>query len=450
MKAEIKDIENDTLSETGTVGTIIQHPDYILHSDFLKPKHFKDRSLATIYYVIETLYNKGIEEIDSFIITNEIFGNKKLKATYEEKGFKTEEKIIEYIEDLKLVSRSCIDEYKLIAKKVLTNSFKRDSVAKLIEIANNIASSTEELNITNRHMQTEINDFSRLYVSNDEVKKLGEKVDKIMDGIKRKWQRGFFGYPTIFSELDKYINYTEEDLVCYRAGAKSYKSILLMNQGITLACNGIPTMYIDTENSETLHTLRVLSYLTGIEFMKIRDGKLSIAEEKMIAEKVEFIKTLPYVHIYDNIANMDDMYTKARSLVIRNGLKVIIHDYLKNTKSNGDDYNALGDITMQLKNLCGDLKLAGITASQNNRGGELADSIKVLRYVSSMVKLEKKTKEDIITDGLDAGNMRLAVTDNRNGNSHAEGEFINLFADGDRCRLSVAKIATSEGLSPFN
>lgn len=452
MEVKIVDVEADIASETGVIGTILQHPEFIFHSDFLRSKHFTDPVLSTIYECVSRLYCSGVDDIDTFMVSNELMTDNKFKTILEQFGLKDIGIIADRLEDYKMVSRGSSEDYKALAKKVIGNAFKRDSAIKLVETANNIARSDEDINVLNRRLQTDISDFSSVYITNEEVKTLGEKADRIMNEIKMKQQRGFFGYPTMIPELNKYVSYTEEDLVCFQAKAKSYKSMFLMNQAITLAMNDIPTFYIDTENSETLHFMRALSFLTGIEFLRIRDGKLSDAEEKLIAEKVEMFKKVPYVHIYDNIADLDEIYTRARTLQIRMGLKVICHDYLKNTSSNTDDYNILGQNTMKLKNLCGDLKLAGITACQSNRNGDVGDSIKLLRYVSTMVKLERKSKEDIIKDGglQLAGNLRMSVTDNRNGNSHFEGEWINISANGDKCRLRQAKLATNSDSTPFD
>lgn len=445
MNVNIQDVKADIASETGVIGTILQHPEFVFHSDFLKSKHFTDPILSTLYECISRLYYSGINEIDTFMISNEIITDNKFRATFDQFHLNDIGVIVDRLEDYKLASRGDADDYKILAKKVIGNAFKRDATAKLVETANKIAKSDEDINVLNRKLQTDVSDFASVYITNEEIKTLGEKADKIMSEIKMKQQRGFFGYPTMIPELNKYVSYTEEDLICFQAKAKSYKSMFLMNQAITLAINDIPTFYIDTENSETLHFMRALSFLTGIEFLRIRDGKLSIAEEKLIAEKVDMFKKVPYVHVYDNVADLDEIYTKARTLQLKMGLKVICHDYLKNTSSNTDDYNVLGQNTMRLKNLCGDLKLAGITACQSNRSGEVGDSIKLLRYVSTMVKMERKTKEEIIKDGglHLAGNLKMSVTDNRNGNSHFEGEWINIYANGDKCRLKQAKIVNN-------
>lgn len=447
------ELPKDDLSERGVAATLIVHPTYIMKSDFLKPKNFINRELGAIYYIIDDLFKKGIkEEIDTFTILTEINNKSWIEKTFKEVNVKN---IPEYIDDLQLLARNTMEEYELIAKNVLSASFKRDAYIKLHSLGKEIVeNTTDDINEANYKLQSDISNFASIYISNKEIKTLGERADEIWNNIQKKRQTGFFGYPSKFSKLNEFATYEPTELVLIGASAKVGKSQVLMNEALHKAMSGIPTLYIDTELSTENQFLRILANLTGIENRRIKEGKTSIEEEKLIKEQIINIKKLPYTHIYMPNISMDQVYMDARQLKITQGLQFIVFDYIKYTNSltNEKEHQALGSITDALKNrICGELNIAGLTSAQLDRAGtKISDSSKVERYASTICYLHRKTTDEILQDGKECGNMKLTVSFNRNGSMTEENQYINLYMNGDLCRVSQAKIPfTDHNQSPF-
>jgi replicative DNA helicase len=142
------ELPKDTISETGVIGTLLMHPEYIYMSDFLKPNQFYNRELASVYYVIKNLKDKGIKEIDNFLIIAEIEGNNSIKSVINEYSNISSD-LCSWLDDLKVVARTDVESYELIAKKVVSNAFKRDSYIKLRELANEVLESKEDINAIN-------------------------------------------------------------------------------------------------------------------------------------------------------------------------------------------------------------------------------------------------------------------------------------------------------------
>ena len=136
-----------------------------------------------------------------------------------------------------------MEEYELLAKNILSASFKRDSYIKLHMMSKEILDSTEDINTVNYKMQNDISKFASIYICNKEIKTLGERADEIWAGIQAKRATGFFGYPSKFSELNKYTTYEPTELVLICASSKVGKSQVLMNEALHKASNGIPTLY---------------------------------------------------------------------------------------------------------------------------------------------------------------------------------------------------------------
>jgi replicative DNA helicase len=446
------DLPKDIASETGVIGSILMHPEYILKVSYLQPRMFYNRELGCIYYIITNLFNKKILEIDNFLILTEINSNKGFKEIFDK--LENVNDIVEYLDSLKLVGRNSIEEYELLTKKVITVSFKRESYIKLHTLSKEIINTEEDINKTNFKLQQEIANFSKVYICNQEVKTLGEQADKIWEDIMLKRQTGFFGFPSKFPELNKYATYEKTELFLYAAPAKTAKSQILSNEAWSLAMNGVPSLYIDRELSTENHMLRMLAFLTGIPNRKIKMGELSLKEEKLIKEKIEYIKTLPYTHIYKPISDMGEMYMTIKGLKLKNGTEFLVYDYVKaNDGSDGDkEYQKLGKLTDWLKNdIAGSLDLAVLGACQMDRGGtKIADSTKIERNCSTLAYVTRKTKEEILQDTSDAGNLKFKIPFNRNGAIMEDDEYINLVLNGDLCRIEQAKIPfTNNGVLPY-
>ena len=77
--AELSDIQ----SESGVIGTLIYHPEFISHTDYLKPNHFFGTENGCIYWSIQELYKEGITNIDAYNISNKIQSHRGVQKTIE-------------------------------------------------------------------------------------------------------------------------------------------------------------------------------------------------------------------------------------------------------------------------------------------------------------------------------------------------------------------------------
>lgn len=434
------ELPKDENIEKSMIGTLLIHPEFILKFEYIKPKFFYNRDLGCIYHVINSLYNESIVEIDNFLIANEIEGNKNFKEVFENSGIKNIDK---HIEELRLLGRSTIEEYEYMCKKVITMAFKRESFIKLNEISKDILSTDEDINNINYNLQQSVANFSKIYISNDEIKSLGEQADSIWEGIISKRNSGFFGLPSKFEELNKYLTYEKTELVLISAPKKTGKSNILSNEAWHKAINGVPTLYIDREMSTENHMLRMLAFLSGIENRRLKSGELSVKEEMLVREKLKLIKTLPFYHTYEPLANLNELYMKTKSLQLKHGVEFLVYDYVKANQGGDSDkeYQVLGRQTDWLKNeIAGSLNLACLGSAQmDDSGKKVADSQKIERNCSSSIHVVRKTMEEIAIDGRDSGNLKMMVKFNRNGAMTEEDEYINLYLNGNIATVSQAK-----------
>jgi len=436
--AELSDIQ----SESGIIGTLIYHPEFVLHTEYLQPGYFYSVENGCIYWAIQQLYNDGITNIDAYNISNKIQSNNAVHKTVEKYNMPS---VQEFIELYKETARHTLEEYRMLANNVVTLAFKRDLVKTLNEVQAKCRSADYDLDKLNNAVYSELDRLTQKYMVNEEVSTLGNQIDDIWDEIvSRRTSDGTYGIPSKYPAFMDYFTYEPGELVVIQAKYKQGKSVFLMNEVMHKLKNGVPCLVVDTEMPTRLYVERLLSHLTGIEMKRIKNGNYSDEEAQKIIQWRDWLKEQPFVHLYEpNITN-EKLYSICKMLKRKIGLTFVVFDYLKsNETSTGDNYNVLGAKCDFLKNnVAGELDLAVLAACQLNRNGEVADSIKINRYLSVGIKWEYKTQEMMAKDGMQCGNSFAKIYVNRLGRQMQEDdeeEYIDFIFDGDRMTIIEAE-----------
>jgi replicative DNA helicase len=426
---EISDIQ----SESGVIGTLIYHPEYILHSDFLKPNYFVGKENGSIYWAIQELYREGITTIDAYNLSNKLHSNKAVEKTLEKYNIPSVE---EFIELYKETARDSIEEYKSLAQTVTALSFKRSMIKTLNQVEKLCFDKGCSLDKLSNDVYQKLDDLTQEYVTTTEVQTLGEQIDDIWQEIEsRRTEDGGYGIPSKYNIFNEYFTYEPTELVVVQAKYKRGKSILLMNEVVHKLKNGVPTLVIDTEMRTRLYTERLISHITGIEIKRVKNGRYSDEEAQKIKECIAWIKEQPFVHIYDPDITNEKIYSYCKMLKYKMGLTFFVFDYIKsNETSTSDNYNILGAKCDFLKNrIAGDLELAVLSACQLNRQGEVADSDKINRYLSVGIKWGIKPEERLVKDGRECGNAYAKIYPNRLGEQMLEDDeedYLDFYFDG--------------------
>lgn len=234
--------------------------------------------------------------------------------------------------------------------------------------------------------------------------------------------------------LNQYVQIEKGELAIFAAEAKQGKSMMLLNCAVDLLKQGYSVFYIDSELNSRMFACRLIAHLTGIEFSRVRSGRYSDAERQRIDQALAWMKTRKFTHRYMPMFDAQSIYSATKKIKHSQGLDAIIIDYFKG-KGDGDafaSYQELGRLVDMVKNqICGDLGIAGIGAAQATATGKVADSAKIGRNASSIMVIQDKTPEEIMTDGPECGNKKLRVVLNRNGMQMAAGEYIDLQFNGN-------------------
>lgn len=446
---DIFDKLSDTQSEAGIIATLVYHPEFILHSDYLKAGYFYHKDNGCIYWAINELYKKGVENIDAFNITSMLQSNRGVARQIEKVNMPPME---EYINLCKDAARHTLAEYQLLVVNVVTLSFKRDLYKTLGELQSITVNTDDTLSKLSSKVYGELEKLTGKYIFDNDTLMFGEKVGNLWKEVcERRTGNGLFGIPSKFPRLTKYFSYETGELVMVSGKKKRGKSAFMLNEAIHKIQNGVPTVYFDTEMNDRLFYIRMLSNLTGIEQAKIKSGNFGAEEQELINKTNEWIKKQPFVHKFIPTITNEEIYQTCKILKYKMGLQFVIYDYFKSSeRESNTQYNDLGAKCDFLKNnIAGELDLAVLAGAQLNRQDEVADSDKLERYASVSIKWRNKTAEEIQNDGKECGNFALSVMLNRLGEQMFDDEYIDFNFAGSIMRIEEAKRQHSEEEPPF-
>lgn len=428
----------DAQSESGIIGTLLCHPDYIAYSDHLKPEYFYEVEARSWYWAFKELYEKGITNFDSYNISAKLKSDEKVSRNLESVNLPSVEECMELYKE---VARHTPQEYIELADVVVSLSFKRNLVDKLKEIETMCQDKSVDLESLSTITYSELDALTDEYVCNGEIAVIGDKIDSIWDDIE---QTAKDGVESKYKSFTDYFRYEPGELVCLQARKKQGKSMFLLNETVHMIRLGLPTLVYDSEMNDRLYTIRLLSHLTGIPQHKISRKTYSPEEYEKIQRQKEWIKKQPLVHIYDPGMSMDKLYSICRSLQNSMGLSFVVYDYLKSNRgTTGENYNALGAMADYLKNnIAGKLNLPVLAAAQLNRNNETADSEKINNYSSVGIKWGRKSLDMVAKDGTECGNAYAKVFFNRIGDFMAdddEEDYLDFYFDGATATIVEAK-----------
>jgi replicative DNA helicase len=433
---------SDTQAEAGIIATLIDKPTYFLHSEQLKPNHFYNKDTACLYWGIGELVKQGVDNIDSFNLTEIINSNEGMKNTFNKFGIDLDN----YINLSKNIKRDTLEEYKILVNRILALAFKRE-LHKQLKSFDNVCTDINQDNITDlsNNIYNTVNKLNEQYVINDDIKLIGEVIDDIWKEIEERSSKGVVGIKPKIELLSNYFTYENGELVLLQARMKQGKSAYMLNETFYQLKQGYNVAYFDTEMPSRQFIERALAHLTGVEVRKIKNGSYSPTEADLLKDALAWFKKQKFVHLYKPQWTAETIYSTAKVLQYKMGLNFLIFDYIKNNSGNASEVaNKLGEQIDYLKNyVAGNMNIPVLAAAQLGRSGEVADSDKLDRYTSVTVKWIKKDKDEIMGDWKKVGNYKLNVKYNRLGELMDEDDWIDVVFNGNIMDIHQAEIQHS-------
>lgn len=442
---------SDYKAEAGVISTLVYHPEFILHSNYLHERYFYNVDNACIYWAIKELFSQKITNITALNIEQMLDSNKAVRKKIQEYNLPS---IQEYIDLCFNTKRDSVEEYLLLVNRVVEFAFKRDFYKKANDWQRLCLDDDIHLDDMSNTVYKELNDMTTSFVTDGEITTFGSKIKDIWKKIKEKKDRGeSYGLPSFFPSINDFFTYEETELVVVEARMKKGKSWLAMIEALHKAMNGVPTFVQDSEMSDENWYVRALSYLSGIPVSRIKNCILTKEEESKIDETNDYLEKLPLFHNFDPYITKERFYSICAQKKIEMGLKFVVWDYIKCDDSilNSAERSAyMAGVANWLKNIiAGDLKMSVLAFCQLNRSNEVAESDGIEKYCSVAVKWEEKTNEEIIADGKECGTHKLTVKLNRLGKQHmGESDYIDMMFTTGRVGIKEAKQHIES--TPFN
>lgn len=424
-------------SEAGILATLVRHPEFCFHSEFLLPNHFTDNDNKVLYIAITDLAKKGVTKIDPYNIM-ELFNS--IPALQKISLNISVGRVQEFVEMSEVIARSSIEEYKILVNNVMEMAFRRDAYQALKDCENMCFNRSIE-NLEERIYQ-KVDGVMTEFSAKDEIPEYKDVIDQYWDEIQKRQESGYAGIKFKFPALNDYATLEAGELFLFAGKAKQGKSMMLLNCAVDLMRQGKSILYIDSELSTRLYTARLLSHITGIKYKDITAGNYTEEQGKAISDAIAWLKQQKFTHIYMPIFDVETVYTTVKKVFHTQGVDVLIIDYFKGS-GDGDafsNYLELGKFVDCVKNkCCGDMNIIGLGAVQATDTGRIADSAKIARNASTIALIENKHPDEIEADGPECGNRKLRIIFNRNGAQMTDGEYIDLQFDGDRVSYEQAQ-----------
>lgn len=420
----------DNKAEAVVISTLLYHPEFLAHSSSLRERCFYNMDNKLMFWAISKLFKEQhVSQIGALELENVINSNGSVRKEWQKcNNVKSTQEYIDFANNSKTDD---VQAYKMYVKRLLDLSVARDIIQNCEATASYVMANNDAgVEKLSSKVYKDIQDIVTQYITHDEVSTIGKIGTKIWDDIqKRKAAGEMNGFPSIFPTLKSYFIYQKQEMVLVGARMKTGKSIFGMLEALNAAQHGIQTLVYDSEMSDKLFYLRVLSHYTGIPPLRLENEQLTGDENLLVENAMKAIEKLPLTHVFNPSMNMDQLYSLCYQQKIQNGLEFVIYDYIKG----GDEVeasrrsNQMGAMTDFLKNkIGGELDLAVLAFAQVGRSGEIAESDAIERYCSVSCNLFKKTPEQILEDGADCGTMGLLVKLNRLGPSMMESEYLDL------------------------
>ena len=351
-------------AEKSVLGSILLDRDALIEvSGWLLPTHFYDERHIAIYETILELFESGLP-IDLVTVSDRL-KKKKILSKVGGRAYLTE--LASFVP-----TAAHVVEYGNIVKETAT---RRGLISSSSEITKLAFDETLAL--------PEVVDRSETLLFNIAQEGIQSNFVHIKELLKDAYERAshakesddYSGISTGFKELDILLGgFQKSDLIVLAARPSVGKTALaldMMRHAALIEKKNVAFFSLEMSNMQIMD--RLLGMQSGIPFWEIRTNKLN--EEKVV-KLANTMGELADANIFIDDSpgqNINQIRTKARRLMLEQGVDIIFVDYLQLMHGNTKESRALevGEVSQGLKNLAKELNVPVVALSQLSRAIEL-------------------------------------------------------------------------------
>lgn len=264
-----------------------------------------------------------------------------------------------------IYTSSLIDNHALIIKeKFLLREYIRVSA----EVTNK--SFTEDLSDVAEFAESELfklSDFTQV----KEPVKLSRCIDELLIEVEKiyKKEKSLVGIPSGFTKIDRITGGWQPGNLIIIAGRPSMgKTALALSLASNPAKLNYPVGMFSLEMSSSEIATRFLSGVSGYTNVEIRNANINLDR---LVERSNDVAMLPIIIDDTPALSLFEMRSKVKKMIVKNGVKMIIVDYLQLMKAEaGNREQEVSIISRGLKAISKEFNIPVIALSQLNRGVE--------------------------------------------------------------------------------
>ena len=338
-------------AEETVIGTLLCYPDSINNvMAILTPEMFYKSDLQSIYKcAIDIIQRFG--SVDLITVSNEMKGKIDIIYLTELSGRVVTDRMIE-------------SHAMLVKEKYLLRKYN--------QVGNELANMalTEDLQTVTEKAEMDILNISGL-LHTWEPKQLSVLVDatiKIIDKLAKK-EISLIGVPSGFTNLDRITGgFKKGELTIIAARPSMGKTALALQIAKNAAELNSPSVLFSCEMAEFEQALRFLSGVSGYSNVQLITGKCDI--ETLLKTSEPLLKLGIFIDDTSQITLLE-LRAKARKMILKHGIKLIIVDYLQLMTGTGQSREQeVSYLSRGLKGIAKDLNVPIIALSQLNRKSE--------------------------------------------------------------------------------
>jgi replicative DNA helicase len=146
------------------------------------------------------------------------------------------------------------------------------------------------------------------------------------------------------------------------------KTALISNSMLNMARKGIPSLFVSLEMRKDKLVSRFVANMANVNGILLRQGKVTEEEIERINEALAEIQQLPIYIIDSPHLTVNDIVYEVKRHKEHHDIQAFFIDYLQIINEDTDsDWESLGHLTQQIRNVAVDTDTAAIVLSQQNR-----------------------------------------------------------------------------------
>ncbi len=208
------------------------------------------------------------------------------------------------------------------------------------------------------------NPNSNISTISDALHMLYDRMAENADG------EGKRGIPTGFNGIDRHGYFQHGDLVVIAAESSQGKTSFAMDIATNVAKQGIPVAVYSMEMTQEQIAARMMSADTKINSNRLMNERMTEEEMQKTDKSFGKLEALPMYFDDSSTVSVEKIYQSIRMTNRRNGVKLVVVDYLQILSTNQKVLNQesfYGEVARKLKNIAKELGVCVILLSQLSR-----------------------------------------------------------------------------------